>query len=181
MRLSDEVWSPNILYFHHSNMSQMCSPGVVARFHQWHHHSGPDRHGHPSDTQATILLCGSLQDFSVSLKTICNRREIQFTRGVEIQLFQPSIQIVIVRLREMQQSEPELFLCLFSLNLCLQFSPETSFFLFFSLQNPIPPCATICWQKQLSQLPIMWEFPLVSTMKGFRKSCQIHLFYNNGV
>lgn len=41
----------------------------------------------PLDEQTTMLLCGSVQDFAVSLKAICNTGENQFTRGVEIQVF----------------------------------------------------------------------------------------------
>lgn len=92
--------------------------------------------GIPPDEQPTMLLCGSRQDFAVSLKTICNRGENQFTRGVEIQVFQPRIQIVIICLTEMQQSKPMLL------------PPTTSAFTFlrnkFLLENLIPPYATMC-------------------------------------
>lgn len=146
MMLNDEVWSTNILHFHRSNMSQMCCTGLLGRFHPWHHHSGPDRHGHPSDEQATVSLCGSLQDFSVSPKTICNSGEIQYTRGVEIQLFQLSIQIAIVWLREMQQSKPRLFFFVFLKPLPSIFSETSfsSFFCFFFWKTfflPLPQCA----------------------------------------
>lgn len=45
------------------------------------------------DEQATMLLCGSLQDFAVSPKSICKGRENRFTRGVEVQVFQLRIDI----------------------------------------------------------------------------------------
>lgn len=88
------------------------------------------------------------------------------------------VQIVIISRGQMQQSEHWLFFCFIFLKPLHSFFSETSLSVFF-LENPGPPSATMCWQKQLSQLPIMWAFPLLSTIKGFGKSCQINLFCNS--
>lgn len=104
-----------------------------------------------------MLLCGSLQGSSVSASESFQKTgEIQFTRGVEVQLFQPNINCS-------QLSD-------FPTSAVIFLLPETfklPFFVFFFVWRarffPAPQSA----DRGTSDSPIMWAFPLVSTMKGF--------------
>lgn len=118
-----------------------------------------------------VVLCST----PLCLKIIYNR-VIQSTRGVEIQLFCADSHHFTWR--NATKWALAVFLFYFSKTPTFIFLRNKLVF-FFLLENPGPPSATMCWQKQLSQLPIMWAFPLLSTIKGFGKSCQINLFCNS--
>lgn len=124
-----------------------------------------------------VVLCRTLLSL---LKLFVTQRESIYSRCGN-PIFPAKQRIVIVCLREMQQSKPRHFF-LFILFVSLKSIPSALSKSFFSfIENPIPLPATMCLHKQLSQRPIMWVFSLVSTMKGFGKSCQISVFYNNGL